>query len=287
MKDIPVRKIRQSDNPEALPGKFSIRKLQEVLKGQDLVHDLHRHDFYFVLAVIQGTGTHDIDFISHPVKGHSLFILRPGQVHHLLLHADSRGFIMEFDHAFYHPREKLAKQRLIRAGSKNVCSVDPLRAAKIQWILDDIYNEFNEKNEDFIDAIRSNLDIFFIEVVRQSQNTNSAIKKRNTYTQDRFEEFMTLLEKNIETQKQVAYYADSLNLSNYQLNAITKESVGKPVSQLINEQSILEAKRLLLATSNQVKDVAYNLGYEDISYFIRFFRKHTGQSPEAFRKQFQ
>ena len=66
-----------------------------------------------------------------------------------------------------------------------------------------------------------------------------------------------------------------------------KVTVGKPASKLINDQVLLEAKRYLLATPNQVKDIADHLGYEDISYFIRFFKKHTGFSPEAFRKNFQ
>ncbi len=75
-----------------------------------------------------------------------------------------------------------------------------------------------------------------------------------------------------------------MNLSAYQLNEITKVAVGKTPSELINEQIILEAKRYLLATPNQVKDIADHLGYEDVSYFIRFFKKHTGHSPEAFRQ---
>lgn len=74
-----------------------------------------------------------------------------------------------------------------------------------------------------------------------------------------------------------------MNLSPYQLNEITKATIGKTASELINEHIILEAKRYLLATPNQIKDIADHLGYEDVSYFIRFFKKHTGYSPEAFR----
>jgi YesN/AraC family two-component response regulator len=59
--------------------------------------------------------------------------------------------------------------------------------------------------------------------------------------------------------------------------------MAKTASELINEYIILEAKRYLLATPNQIKEIADQLGYEDVSYFIRFFRKQTGYSPEAFR----
>jgi AraC-like DNA-binding protein len=78
-----------------------------------------------------------------------------------------------------------------------------------------------------------------------------------------------------------------LNLSNYQLNAITKTTLGKTCSEVIDEYIILESKRNLLATSNQVTQIAFHLGYEDVSYFIRFFKKHTGYSPEAFRNNFR
>ncbi|HLG40302.1 MAG TPA: helix-turn-helix domain-containing protein, partial [Chitinophagaceae bacterium] len=140
--------------------------------------------------------------------------------------------------------------------------------------------------EGYIEAIKANLDLFFIEYIRQSRNPKSVAKTENGYTQDRFEELVRLLETNISSMKNVSQYADLLNLSSYQLNAITKSSVGKTVSDLINEQIILEAKRYLLATPTQIKDVADHLGYEDVSYFIRFFKKHTGHSPAAFRSNF-
>jgi len=71
------------------------------------------------------------------------------------------------------------------------------------------------------------------------------------------------------------------------LNAITKSALGKTCSDLINEYIILESKRYLLATSNQVSQIAFHLGYDDVSYFIRFFKKHTGHTPEAFRNNFR
>lgn len=97
---------------------------------------------------------------------------------------------------------------------------------------------------------------------------------------------MELVEGNITQYKQVSQYADLLNLTVYQLNAITKALLNKNASQLINEYIILEAKRNLLATANQVSQIAYHLGYEDVSYFIRFFKKHTGFTPDAYRHNF-
>jgi AraC-like DNA-binding protein len=150
-----------------------------------------------------------------------------------------------------------------------------------------MFREFNAKEEGYQEMILSSLDIFFIEFVRQSPNPNAVVTTAASYTQERFEEFMELLDKYIATQKQVSQYTDRMSLSAYQLNEITKSSIGKTASDLINEHIILEAKRYLLATPNQVKDIADLLGYEDPSYFIRFFKKHTGFSPDAFRQHFK
>lgn len=287
MKTIPVRHMAAPHSPQTSAGRFSIRNLQQLLNGKGLVHDLHKHDFYFVLAVQKGSGIHEIDFQQYEVHNHSIFILRPGQVHRLELTADTIGFLMEFDLSFYQPKNTIKEHRWKKAASKNYCEVEAARFEKLLTHLTTIFQEYTEKQEGYSEAIKANLDLFLIEYIRQSHNPGSITKSENGYIQERFEELVRLLETNIVDIKNVAQYADLLSLSPYQLNSITKSSVGKTVSDLIDEQIILEAKRHLLATPQQVKEVADHLGYEDPSYFIRFFKKHTGLSPDAFRKNFK
>ncbi|MDP4265324.1 MAG: AraC family transcriptional regulator [Bacteroidota bacterium] len=287
MRKIPVRHIAQSEKEPASSEKFNIRDVSVLLNGEDLFQDLHRHNFYFILALQKGIGTHEIDFKSHPVLDNSVFFLRPGQVHQLMLKAGCTGYLVEFNAEFYQPVTKLSIQRFRRAGSKNFCKIDIDRFKKIYSILTYIFQEYNEKKEGYQDVINANLDIFFIELVRQSQNPKTISNNISSYKQERLEEFLELVEKHITSHKQVSQYTDLMNLSPYQLNEITKATLGKTSSELINEYIILEAKRYLMATPNQIKDIADHLGYEDVSYFIRFFRKHTGYSPEAFRHNFR
>ncbi|MEO9210989.1 MAG: helix-turn-helix transcriptional regulator [Ginsengibacter sp.] len=285
MKKIPVRQI--TPNETIVSGQFKIREVAGILEGKDLLQDLHRHDFFFILALQNGAGNHEIDFTPYEVQNNSIFILRPGQVHKLSLNANCTGFLAEFDTAFYHPKDKLASQRLVKAGNKNFCAFETERFKRLQNVLAYIFNEYLTKQHGYIEVIKANLDIFFIEFIRQSLNPNDISKTGSNYSQQRFEEFMDLCFTHITTHKQVSQYADLMNLSTYQINAITKAIVGKTASEIINEQIILEARRYLLATPNQVKDIADILGYEDISYFIRFFKKQTGYSPEAYRKNYQ
>lgn len=287
MKKIPVRHISAPQPAMPDTDRFSIRNLQEVLGGKDLLHDHHKHDYYFVLVIQKGSGTHEIDFVPNAVQDHTVFILRPGQVHRLSLKAGSTGFLLEFGMGFYHPGNRVSAQQWEKATAKNRCVVTAERFGHLYDVLATIHSEYTHRQQGYREAIKACLELFFIAYNRQSLQPGRTARAESHYARERFEEFCRLLEKNIAAMKTVSGYAGLMNLSVYQLNAITKAAVGKTVSELINEQLILEAKRYLLATPNQVKDIAGLLGYEDFSYFIRFFKKQTGQSPEQFRKNFK
>lgn len=287
MEDIPIRSIKASQKEPKLSGSFSIRDIGDLLAGNDMVHELHRHDFFYILALKEGTGHHEIDFITFDVCDHSIFFIRPGQVHQLTGQAGCTGYLLQFKTDFYYPHDKASNQILRKASNKNLYQLDDNRFKKLLAILTYIFQEYNDKQEGYQEVIKANLGIFFIELVRHRQNNQSPSNNVTPYRQERLEEFLELLETHIATHKQVSQYAEMLYLSPYQLNAITKVTLGKTCSELINEYIVLEAKRYLLATSNQVKEIAYHLGYEDVSYFIRFFKKHTGHSPEAFRHNFR
>ncbi|RRB12745.1 AraC family transcriptional regulator [Larkinella knui] len=286
MKTIPVRHLADTHQGQTSAGRFSMRNLADVLNDKALVHDLHKHDFYFILAVEQGQGIHEIDFIRYDIHNYAVFILRPGQVHSLQLTAGCTGYLLEFDPSFYQPKNTLAEQHWKKAISKNHCEVEESRFRKLLSYLSNCFTEYAAKETGYQEAIKANLDLFLIELVRQSRNPTRVSSGANTYIQERYEELLRLLEEKITQVKSVSQYARLLNLSVYQLNAITKASVGKTAADLITEQILLEAKRYLLATPNQIKDIAWHLGYEDTSYFIRFFKSHTGQSPDVFRKNF-
>jgi AraC family transcriptional regulator, transcriptional activator of pobA len=287
MTKIPIRQIKSKPKEPNLVGSFNIRSIHELLDGEDLIQELHRHDFFFILLLKKGSGFHEIDFIEYKVCNYSIFFMRPGQVHQITLRAGSTGYLMQFNSNFYYPNDKTSSQLLQKASTKNLCQLDAQRVKKILGILAFIFQEDSEKQEGYLEVIKSSMSIFFIELVRHRQNKNSSLNEHSSYSQLQLEKFVDLIETHIFEYKQVSKYAEMLHLSTYQLNAITKTTLNKTASDLINEYMILEAKRNLLATSNLVNQIADDLGHEDVSYFIRFFKKHTGYSPEAFRQNFK
>lgn len=283
MEQLPVRHISTGRIEPEMAGNFSIRAISDVLAGETMVQPLHRHDFYYVLAIASGGGSHDIDFQPYPAKSGTIFIMRPGQVHKLALDAGTEGYIMQFDIGFYAPREKAAAQSFSKAAAINCHKPETGRFGKLLALLANILEEYTAAEENYTDAIKAALSLLFI---RMARGPESLQMPEIAHRQEIVEKFLACLETHIHSHKKVSDYADMLNVSLYQLNAATKAALGKTASDLINAQVILEAKRCLLATTHQVNQIAYRLGYDDVSYFIRFFRQQTGHTPEIFRQNF-
>lgn len=96
--------------------------------------------------------------------------------------------------------------------------------------------------------------------------------------------FSQLLDAHFRTAKTVRFYADRLALTANHLNALCRRVLNQTASDLIHERVITEAQRRLAHSADTVGQVADALGFEDPSYFARYFKKYVGQTPEAFRQ---
>lgn len=283
MKNIPIRHLSKQDEPQ-LSGSYSIRDICALMAGKDMTQELHRHDFFYILIINRGSGEHEIDFKRYDIKDNSIFLMRPGQVHSLNLKAGSTGYLIEFKTDFLYSHNSASQNHLTKLIQYSTYELQPEGFAKIENILFEALKEFEQKEKGYQEVLKANLSIFLIELLRQRQEKAVTRASSNTYAQEKLAQFLELIETNINSHKQVSQYVDLLHLSSYQLSAITKSLLDKTPSEIINDYIILEAKRQLLATSNQISQIAYNLGYEDASYFTRFFKKHANASPEVFRQ---
>ncbi len=160
MKNIPIRHIKAVQKESDLSESFSIRNVGDLLAVKDMVQELHRHDFFFILALEKGEGMHEIDFASYEVKDNSVFFMRPGQVHQLTLKAESTGFLMEFKTDFYFPHDKASSQLLRKVSDKNLCQLDENIVKKFLSILTSIFQEYTDKQEGYHEVIKANLGIY-------------------------------------------------------------------------------------------------------------------------------
>ena len=284
MKDIPIRSIIQPTTDEL--DRFRIFSIREILAGEDMNQALHRHDFYFILLVSKGIGIHEIDFVAYPIADNSIYIMRPGQVHKLELKADSEGYWMAFNRDFEFLPNVNDSTLWRGACGRNVFNLREDEVLTLASIFQTILDEYKCKQVRFENVIKASLEVLLIHLLRYQQKNLDTSREVDLYQQKKLQEFLDLLETNISTKKPAAAYADMVNLSSFQLNSITKNLLGKTVAELIDDQIVLEAKRYLLGTANQITEIAFQLGFIDVSYFIRFFKKKIGVTPEVFRKNF-
>jgi AraC family transcriptional regulator, transcriptional activator of pobA len=99
-------------------------------------------------------------------------------------------------------------------------------------------------------------------------------------------QFIQLLNERYIEYSYADLFANALQVSQKKLNETAKSITGKTACYLVEEKIVTEAKKILIQNKLQVKQIAWQLGYEDQYYFSRMFKKQAGISPKAFRKQF-
>ena len=150
--------------------------------------------------------------------------------------------------------------------------------------LDDIFNILQHeaaKQDANILLVRTILKAFLLKLIGY-QNGKFTPPHLN---EKRVQVFLSLLEQNFVTERNVSFYAQSLNVSPKRLNQILKKKFGKTINQIIMLRLVREAKHQLFISEKTIKEIAFDLGFEDKSYFTRFFKKMTGLTPETYKKQ--
>jgi AraC family transcriptional activator of pobA len=265
---------------------FYIEDLRTHLRDHAFVSKPHRHDFYLILYITKGTGDHTIDFVAYPVKPNSFFLMTPGQVHSWNLSADVDGFILFFTPEFYQ-MEKSEKHLLEFPFFKSINPHAHIQLGKntepvIDLIIREMAKEYMESGELSLPLFRSYLDIILLKLVKHYQFENKTNSVNTTFKLRKLEE---LIDQHYIELKQPHAYASLMNLSASYLNNLCKQMLGKTLSELIQERVILEAKRYFAYSDLTISQVSDKLSFTEASYFIRFFKKHTGVTPEQFREQ--
>jgi AraC-like DNA-binding protein len=144
--------------------------------------------------------------------------------------------------------------------------------------------EINEAKEESLDVIRLKLLELFIKVDRSSSS-----KKNNSTPRQKMvllRNYQQLIDKYFRTIRLPKEYAELLYVTPNHLNALCQDLVGKTAGDLIRDRVLLEAKRLLTNADMTITEIAYDLNFQDNSYFNRFFKKNVGVTPDEFRKTF-
>lgn len=291
MKNFPVLQLLQFPSDRGLG--FLISTLKEhIAQHHRMISKPHRHDFYFSVLFLKGTGTHQVDFNAYPIKKGSLFILQPGQSHHWEFSDETDGFVLFHSKEFYElafPNRTLADFPFFNPPQQQpYLQLQPDQLKRFKQLFRAMWGEYQQKMPMQEQKLGSLLDIFYIDLSRNYRLHDQKQGNRTTNLyKGKIRELNELIEQNFRTEKSASSYAAKMNISTKHLNRITQSALGKTTTALIMERVILEAKRMLAHSAVPVSEVAEYLGYTDDSYFSRIFKKESGLSPSQFAKSFE
>ncbi len=253
----------------------------------------HIHEFYQIIWFRRGQGTHHVDFVDYPVTDNTIFFIAPGQIHAFDGNADFEGVIILFNASFMLDEETsesiFLKYNVFNAyDSLPCCKVSEEEASRLLRLVDEMGSEYSLAGEfAHKDYMQYLVRLFLIRAQRCGQRQESPTLDVSSTASRTFVRFRQLLEQNFHNVHTVQEYADRLNISSRTLTKYVGQSTYRSPLQMINDRIVLEAKRQLRHTSKSIKEIGYELGFDDPSYFVKFFKRLTGKMPGEFRGQVQ
>lgn len=252
---------------------------------------VQRNNYYSLIWIKKGKGKLKADFSEYNFEENSLLAFSPYQPYMICTSEVIEGIAIHFHPDFYcihmHQKEVSCNGVLFNnIYQPPYTYIDLAAAATFDLIIEQIKNEMVRPELAQYELLVSYLKVILI--------TASRLKKEQLQEQTKIvinskepiilQNLKDAIEDHFKTKHSPSHYADHLNISAKALAKLTKTHFNKTVTDLISERIIIEAKRELYLTNKAVKEIAYELGYEDEHYFSRFFKTNADVSPQLYRE---
>ncbi len=246
---------------------------------------IERHE---ILWVTTGSGLLIVDGRAYVLQPNTCYFLNPGQVRRLQAAGDLDGFLLSLSPEFLHLSN--TAHELPFNGGGYQCSGEVLVAEavpetkqEISEVLGKLYSEFSNHYLLRSEILRGFFRIFMIYLSRTWQ-TNGIILTRNRDI-DLVARFMESVKEHVSSRKMVADYANELSVTPNYLNRLVKKVSGFTASHHIQQYIVREAKRQAIYTGISMKEIAYQLGFDDMAHFSKFFKNNSGMNFSSFKKE--
>lgn len=269
---------------------FELFNLKEyLLKNKKHSARPHSHSFYQLIWFHSDAGEHFVDFKSYDIKKNRLFFIAKNQVHYFEDRDDYQGVLLHFNESFLLQNERdieiFIHYNLFNNLSAPYYEVPEHLIGDLTTYLHQIKEELKNVYAFGHQSILTNiLKSFLITIERE--NRKSVPRESSQGNTLSILNFRKILELGFRKNWPVSRYASELNVSTKTLNNLIKSATGSTASKMINNRIILEAKRQLFHSNAFVNEIGFDLGFQDPSYFVKYFKKHVDLTPTEFRKSF-
>jgi AraC-like DNA-binding protein len=252
------------------------------------IHHLSQQKAYTIYWIKEGKGIYNIDFEKYHFDGNVLFFLSPGQVFKVdsekIKHAYKITFVRDFYCIQTHDAEVSCNGILFN----NIYETPIIKPCaketkKLNGILEALIEEFQNNETAQYDMLQSYLKQFMISAVRVKKENDTLKTDEVTRL---FKDFSLLVEEHYKSIHSVSTYANRLGISPKSITKHFKKMGNQSPSDFIKNRILLESKRMLIYSDFTIKEIAFELGFNDPAYFTRFFTKALQKSPLQFKKDF-
>lgn len=252
---------------------------------------IQRLNYYALIWVTKGDGKAIADFTDYDFSPNTLFAFSPYQPFMIEAKNELQGTVIHFHPDFFcihkHHKEVACNGVLFNnVYDPPMLNINETTKAKLEGLVEQMKSEMQNAAVAQYELLVSYLKIFLITASRLKVNQYPKIQTATTEDDVPFvlQNLKNYIEEHYKSKHSASDYADLLAISPKALARITKKHFNKTLTDLISERIIIEAKRELYLTNKTVKEIAYELGYDDEYYFSRFFKKNTDVPPTLYRE---
>nr|WP_320118900.1 helix-turn-helix transcriptional regulator [uncultured Marinifilum sp.] len=246
-------------------------------------YEAHRLNFYQILFITKGRGIHEVDFESIAYSENTIIPVAMGQVQQFSDNEQLEGYAIVFRPDFLVKED--SDYRFLYDFTAFLHSVQPVGLFANQTIytlLEDMIAEQNKEEAFETSEYQRNLLKNFLIQIERSKRERIEIPCNDSFSL--YLKFRKKLEENVNYKVRVSDICDQLNVSPKQINIAVKLFANTTAKDYIKDRVILEVKRLLVYSTLSVKEIAYEIGFDDPTNFTKYFKNHVNMLPTDYQK---
>jgi AraC family transcriptional regulator, transcriptional activator of pobA len=281
--------------PKPIHEHFDVRYIQENLKTVKMQMPPFRNPCYMISITLKGQGSvHYAGTEAFKVGDLTVFFTAPGQLQSWEVLPDWEGVYVIFSKEFFTINriilEEIKASPFFDIDNRVSLTLLPDEANELLVLFEKIKAEATSTFSNKFEFVKSYLRLAIMYLNRYYEKRIQNNQKPNPQATGiaTVRAFQELISENIKADhklRAVAEFAQALSIHPNHLNAVCKEVVGKTASELLQDSILLQAKSLIMNSEYSMKEIAYQLGYEEPNYFFRFFKKHIGLTPSEFKNK--
>lgn len=264
---------------------FEIYTFDQIKDNNNFIGNTpHAHELIEIIWAVSGDSSLKVDMQTYSPQNDQIFCIMPNQTHQLTADANAEGYIIRFNELFLQEYNSVyhADLLLVLIQSANIRYSEETRQ-EIQYVMDKLIHEFSHQQIYSPDILSRYLNILFIHMSRQSHSQPPTSQQNHNIRQAK--RFIQLVDQNFRSHKKVSEFAELMCVTPSYLNEAIKKTTGYTAGHHIRQRVILEAKRYAAYSDASMKEVAWDLGFTDICYFSKLFKKETGYNFSEFKRR--